>query len=80
MRPMKPARSDTLLKLKPWLDAEAVVVAHLPGKGKYAGQLGALRVRLADGREFRLGTGFLRCAAAESAADRQRRYLSLPAN
>lgn len=51
-------RADTLLKLKPWLDAEAVVVAHLPGKGKYAGQLGALRVRLADGREFRLGTGF----------------------
>lgn len=51
-------RSDTLLKLKPWDDAEAVVVAHLPGKGKYAGQLGALRVRLPDGREFRLGSGF----------------------
>ncbi|PKO28409.1 MAG: DNA ligase [Betaproteobacteria bacterium HGW-Betaproteobacteria-5] len=51
-------RSDTLLKLKPWLDAEAVVVGHLPGNGKYAGQLGALRVRLADGRQFRLGTGF----------------------
>lgn len=56
--PYETGRSDTLLKLKPWLDAEAVVVAHLPGKGKYAGQLGALRVRLADGREFRLGTGF----------------------
>lgn len=51
-------RSDTLLKLKPWLDAEAVVTAHLPGKGKYAGQLGALRVRLADGRQLSLGTGF----------------------
>ncbi len=56
--PYETGRSDTLLKLKPWLDAEAVVVAHLPGKGKYAGQMGALRVRLADGREFRLGTGF----------------------
>jgi len=56
--PGETGRSDTLLKLKPWLDAEAVVIAHLPGKGKYAGQLGALRVRLADGREFRLGTGF----------------------
>ncbi|MFV5215728.1 DNA ligase [Azonexus caeni] len=56
--PYETGRSDTLLKLKPWLDAEAVVIAHLPGKGKYAGQLGALRVRLADGREFRLGTGF----------------------
>lgn len=51
-------RSDDLLKLKPWLDAEAIVVAHLPGKGKYAGQLGALRVQMPDGRTFRLGTGF----------------------
>jgi DNA ligase-1 len=51
-------RSDTLLKLKPWLDAEAVVIAHLPGKGKYEGQLGALQVRMPDGRSFRLGTGF----------------------
>lgn len=51
-------RSDTLLKLKPWLDAEAIVVGHLPGKGKYVGLLGALRVRLPDGRQFSLGTGF----------------------
>lgn len=51
-------RSDVLLKVKPWADAEAVVVAHQPGKGKYAGQLGALRVRAADSREFDLGTGF----------------------
>ena len=51
-------RSDTLLKMKPWEDAEAVVVGHVPGKGKNAGMLGALRVRTADGREFSLGTGF----------------------
>lgn len=51
-------RSDTLLKLKPWDDAEAEVIGHLPGKGKYVGMLGALRVRTADGREFSLGTGF----------------------
>lgn len=56
--PYESGRSDTLLKLKPWLDAEAVVVGHLPGKGKYAGQLGALRVELPDGRRFNLGTGF----------------------
>jgi len=56
--PYESGRSDTLLKLKPWLDAEAVVVRHLPGKGKYLGQLGALRVRLPDGRQFSLGTGF----------------------
>jgi DNA ligase-1 len=51
-------RSDVLLKVKPWEDAEAVVIAHQPGKGKYAGLLGALRVRTPDGREFDLGTGF----------------------
>lgn len=56
--PYETGRSDTLLKLKPWLDAEGVVVAHLPGKGKYAGMLGAVRLRLPDGREFNLGTGF----------------------
>lgn len=50
-------RSDTLLKVKPWEDAEAVVIAHLPGKGKHAGRLGALRVKTDDGREFSLGTG-----------------------
>ena len=32
--------------------------AHLPGKGKHAGNMGALRVRAEDGREFSLGTGF----------------------
>ena len=51
-------RSNTLLKMKPWEDAEAVVVGHVPGKGKHAGMLGALRVRTSDGREFSLGTGF----------------------
>jgi DNA ligase-1 len=50
-------RSDVLLKMKPWNDAEATVIAHQPGKGKYAGLLGALRVRTADGLEFMLGTG-----------------------
>lgn len=51
-------RSDTLLKLKPFLDAEAVVVGYMPGKGKYAGMMGALRVQMPDGRKFSLGTGF----------------------
>jgi DNA ligase-1 len=50
-------RSSALLKLTPWLDAEATVVAHLPGKGKYAGMLGALRMELPDGRRFSLGSG-----------------------
>ena len=51
-------RSTALLKLKPVQDAEGIVVAHLPGRGRHEGRLGALRLRLADGREFRLGTGF----------------------
>lgn len=50
-------RSDVLLKMKPWHDAEATVVAHRPGKGKYHGMLGALRVRTTSGNEFMLGTG-----------------------
>lgn len=50
-------RSDVLLKMKLWHDAEATVIAHQPGRGKYAGMLGALRVRSADGVEFLLGTG-----------------------
>jgi DNA ligase-1 len=54
----RPGRSDALLKLKPLQDAEAVVVAHLPGRGRHEGRLGALHVRAPDGREFRLGTGF----------------------
>lgn len=56
--PYETGRSDTLLKVKPWLDAEGVVVAHLPGKGRHAGRLGALRLRLPDGRSVSIGTGF----------------------
>jgi DNA ligase 1 len=51
-------RSTTLLKVTPWLDAEARVVAHLPGKGKYAGMLGALQVEMPGGQRFSLGSGF----------------------
>ncbi|MGH8093167.1 MAG: DNA ligase [Chthoniobacterales bacterium] len=54
----EPGRSPTLLKVKPYDDAEATVIAHEPGKGKYAGKLGALRVRTDDGREFSIGSGF----------------------
>lgn len=51
-------RSAALLKVTPWLDAEARVVGHLPGKGKYAGMLGALQVEMPGGRRFTLGSGF----------------------
>jgi DNA ligase-1 len=51
-------RSSTLLKVKTFRDAEAVVIEHLAGAGKHKGRLGALLVRLADGTEFSIGTGF----------------------
>ena len=48
-------RSDALLKLKPLDDTEAIVVAHIPGKGKYTGivQAAALQVAVAVGRFYR---------------------------
>lgn len=52
------ARSDDLLKLKTYEDAEAVVIAHLPGKGKYQGMMGALLVEIEGKRRFKIGTGF----------------------
>ena len=55
--PYRAGRSDDLVKLKPFDDAEAVVVAHLPGKGKYTGMTGALQVQMPTGQRFRLGSG-----------------------
>ncbi|WP_042423490.1 DNA ligase [Comamonas granuli] len=51
-------RSDDLLKLKTHEDAEARVVAHLPGKGRHAGRMGALLVEMPSGQRFRLGAGW----------------------
>jgi DNA ligase 1 len=55
--PYVTGRSDALLKLKPWLDAEALVIGHMPGKGKYQGMTGALTMQMPDGKRFRLGSG-----------------------
>ena len=51
-------RSAALLKLKLLYDAEASVVAHTAGRGKYKGKLGALVVETPEGIRFKLGTGF----------------------
>jgi len=53
-----PGRSDALQKLKPMPDEDARVVAHLPGKGRHVGRLGALIMELPNGQRFALGTGF----------------------
>jgi len=51
-------RSSTLYKVKTWIDAEAVVIDHTPGKGKYVGMMGNLVCRLPSGVQFEIGTGF----------------------
>ena len=63
-----PGRSDTLLKLKPHDDAEARVIAHLPGRGKYAGMVGSLLMERDDGARFRLGSGLSDAERAEPPA------------
>ena len=50
-------RSTTLLKVKTFHDAEAVVVGHQAGAGRHKGRLGALLARLPSGVEFAIGTG-----------------------
>jgi len=50
-------RSYTLLKVKQFHDDEAVVIGYSPGKGRHKGVVGALEVRLKNGKEFKLGTG-----------------------
>jgi DNA ligase 1 len=57
--PYTPGRSRDILKVKRYDDMEAVVIAHLPGKGRNAGRMGALWVALPDrNMEFKIGTGF----------------------
>ncbi|WP_414828678.1 DNA ligase [Alteromonas sp. H39] len=51
-------RNPHLLKLKRYDDAEAKVIAHLPGKGKFKGMMGSLMVKTSDGMEFKIGSGF----------------------
>ncbi len=65
-------RNGDLLKVKPHEDAEARVIGHQAGQGKYTGMLGALLVETvasgnaaAPGMRFKIGTGL---------TDAQRRY------
>lgn len=51
-------RSWTLLKVKSFQDAEAIVLGHVDGKGRHKGRMGALICQLPDGTQFNVGTGF----------------------
>lgn len=51
-------RGVGLLKLKPYEDAEAQVVAIQPGQGRLAGKMGSIEVRTPDGQRFSIGSGF----------------------
>lgn len=51
-------RGVGLLKLKPYEDAEAQVIAVQPGHGRLEGKMGSLEVRTQDGRRFSIGSGF----------------------
>ncbi len=58
-----PGRSVSLVKFKPFQDAEAQVLAHIPGQGRLQGTTGALLVEWvgAEGgkpQRFKLGSGF----------------------
>ncbi|AWN16419.1 DNA ligase [Salinisphaera sp. LB1] len=57
-RDYTPGRHAGLLKVKPYRDAEARVVGINPGHGRLHGMMGSLEVRMPDGRQFAIGTGF----------------------
>lgn len=50
-------RSERILKLKAFEDAECTITGYTKGKGKYEGQIGALVCRMEDGRVLRIGSG-----------------------
>lgn len=62
-------RNNDLLKLKPYMDAEARVIKHYSGKGKYTGMMGSILVEDDLGLQFRIGSGF---------TDKQRRSPPAP--
>lgn len=51
-------RSDDILKLKTYEDAEAIVIAIIAGQGKFKNKMGALLVENDDKIRFKIGGGF----------------------
>lgn len=51
-------RSNDVLKVKLRNDGEAQVIAHYQGKGRLAGVMGSIKVQMANGVQFKIGSGF----------------------
>lgn len=51
-------RQKQLVKIKPYYDAEAVVIDHIAGTGKLKNLMGSLLVKDKQGKVFKIGTGF----------------------
>lgn len=56
--PYHTGRSPHILKVKNFRDMEGEVIAHNPGNGRFREMMGSLTLRLDDGVEFKVGTGF----------------------
>jgi len=54
----KTGRNKSLMKLKKYMDAEAIVIKHITGKGKYKTMLGSILVVTDSGIQFKIGSGF----------------------
>jgi DNA ligase-1 len=55
--PYQAGRSEQLRKYKRFDDTEAQVIGYNPGKGKYTGMVGSLKMELPDGSRFAIGSG-----------------------
>ena len=57
-QPYHTGRSPHVLKVKNFSDMEGTVMAIQPGKGKFKGMMGSLTVKLQNGIQFKIGSGF----------------------
>ncbi len=51
-------RASQLLKLKPYLDDEAIILEYRAGKGQFSQMMGAMLVKNKAGVTFKIGSGF----------------------
>ncbi len=56
--PYQTGRRSSILKRKPYQDADCVVKAIFPGKGKLRDKMGSLLCQMNNGVRLRIGTGF----------------------